>query len=72
MTDSPSHDYFQRRAEEEREAAEQAADERAAHSHRELADHYARLAGDEGQPPADAREEPQPPGILPREFRILP
>jgi hypothetical protein len=72
MTDSPAFDYFQRRAEEEREAAEQAADERAAHSHRELADHYERLAGDESQTAADAEEEPQAVGTLPREFRILP
>ena len=72
MTDSPSHDYFQRRAEEEREAAERAADERAAHSHRELADHYERLAGDEGPGRADVEEGAQAAGTLPREFRILP
>ena len=69
MTDSPSHDYFQRRAEEEREAADQAADERAATSHRALADHYARLA-DEGTFTESERDEPS--GILPKEFRILP
>ena len=72
MTDSPSHDYFQRRAEEERDAAEQAVDERAAHSHRELAEHYARLAGDERPAPADPEEAPLSAGALPREFRILP
>jgi hypothetical protein len=71
MTDSVSHDYFQRRAEEERAAAAQAVDERAAHSHRELAEHYARLAGDESDNPVDAESE-QPSGTLPREFRILP
>ena len=71
MTDSPSNDYFQRRAEEEREAAEQAADERAATSHRELADHYARLAEDESDKRAD-RDETQSSGTLPKEFRILP
>jgi hypothetical protein len=71
MTDSVSHDYFQRRAEEEREAAEQAVDARAAHSHRELADHYERLAGDEGVAPVNAEEE-RPSGTLPREFTILP
>ena len=71
MTDSPSNDYFQRRAEEEREAAEKAADERAATSHRELADHYARLAGDESDKRAD-QDDLTPPGTLPKEFRILP
>lgn len=72
MTDSVSHDYFQRRAEEEREAAEQAVDARAAHSHRELADHYDRLAGDVTTASANAELEAQPTGTLPREFRILP
>lgn len=71
MTDSPFQDYFQRRAEEEREAAEQATDERAAHSHRELAEHYQRLSGDERQRVSEP-EEPQSRGILPKEFRILP
>jgi hypothetical protein len=72
MTDSPSHDYFQRRAEEEREAAQRAVDERAAHSHRELADHYQRLAGEESHASGHADEEQQSAGRLPREFRILP
>lgn len=71
MTDSPPNDYFQRRAEEEREAAEQAADERAANSHRELADHYVRLAEDESVKRPD-RDEQHASGTLPKEFRILP
>lgn len=72
MTDSPSYDYFRRRAEEEREAADRAADERAAHSHRELAHHYERLAGDQSPAPADSGNDLQSSGVLPREFRILP
>jgi hypothetical protein len=46
MDQPSSHDYFRIRAEEERAAAEQAEDERAAHSHRELAEHYERLSED--------------------------
>jgi hypothetical protein len=72
MTDSLPDDYFQRRAEEEREAAEQAADERAAQSHRELAEHYEKLARKQGREAADIEEVPQLWGSLPREFRILP
>ena len=63
-----SHDYFERRAEEERVAADTATDERAAQSHRELADRYRALAG--GARPATA--EPQPAGALSRNFRIVP
>ncbi len=70
MTDSPSYDYFQRRAEEEREAAEQATDERAAVSHRELADHYARLAENDDRIRAEG--ELNGARALPKEFRILP
>ena len=72
MSDSLPDNYFQRRAEEEREAAEQAADERAAVSHRELAGHYEKLAREEGRGAAGVEEVPQASGVLPREFRILP
>ena len=71
MTGSPAHDYFQKRADEEREAAKQATDERAATSHRELADHYTRLADSESDQQAD-QDEPLATSVLPREFRILP
>jgi hypothetical protein len=51
MDQTSSHDYFRIRAEEERAAAEQAEDERAAHSHRELAEHYERLSETPGAEP---------------------
>jgi hypothetical protein len=71
MQNRQSRDYFERRADEERAAAEKAGDERAAQSHRELAKHYHNIArGSEEAPGRDA-EVPSP-GILPREFRIVP
>jgi hypothetical protein len=45
-------EYFNRRAEEERDAAKTATDERAAQSHRELADRYDARA--KGEPVSEA------------------
>jgi hypothetical protein len=70
MEQRQSHDYFQRRAEEERAAADRAADERAAQMHRELAKEYARLA--QGEAHMEQGKERALPGILAKEFRILP
>jgi len=64
-------DYFQRRAEEERAAAANAADERAAQSHRSLAARYDAKA--KGSPVRELKIEGTDDGsILPKEFRILP
>ena len=71
MDDQSQHGYFQMRAEEEREAAANAADERAARSHRELAATYEKLATGNGELTA-MEEVPPLPGALPKEFRILP
>jgi hypothetical protein len=71
MQNAQSKDYFERRADEERVAADKAADERAAQSHRELARHYRNIAsGSEEAPGRDVEAPAQ--GILPREFRIVP
>ena len=70
MQQADSKDYYYRRAEEERAAAERAIDDRAARMHRDLADQYEKLAngGSEGS----GSDEEQFPGTLPRDFRILP
>jgi hypothetical protein len=71
MREGQSRDYFERRADEERTAAANAADERAAQSHRELSDHYRNIAsGSERIPSDDA--DPSDDGTLPKDFRILP
>jgi hypothetical protein len=71
MPMSDSHSYYSRRAEEEAKAAEQAGDPRAAATHRDLAQHYRKLAdGIEDSPIAEVR--PIRAGILAREFRIVP
>lgn len=49
-------DYFQRRAEEEQAAADQAATEPAAQSHRALAEHYRKIADGEEEPKGDKAE----------------
>jgi hypothetical protein len=64
-------DYFERRAEEERAAAQDAADERAAQSHRELAEEYLKRASGEREETAP-EEETNELGTLGREFRIVP
>lgn len=71
MRTGQSSDYFQRRAEEERVAAESAVDERAAQSHRELSHRYHNLAnGSEHLSRSDADATGD--GILANDFRILP
>jgi len=71
MREIQSRDYFVRRSEEERTAAEQARDERAAQSHRELADHYRNIAeGSEELPGDDGAGWGD--GTLAKEFRIVP
>lgn len=71
MTRPAPNDYFERRAEEERLAADKAADARAAQSHRELSDRYRNIAcGSEQLPIDDA--VPSDDGILPQDFRIVP
>ncbi|MCL6729258.1 hypothetical protein [Sphingomonas hankyongi] len=60
--------YFERRAAQERDAASQASDERAAQAHLELAERYAKLA--EGGGEIDTRKETG--AVLTAEFRILP
>jgi hypothetical protein len=66
---SPSN-YFKRRAEEERAAAELATNERAAQSHRELAMHYGELASGVERPRSGGAECEA--GILSKDFRIVP
>jgi len=71
VTDADARNYFERRAEEERTAAEQAADARAAQSHRELARHYSSLAQASVVQRTD-KAQPLEPGTMPSDFRILP
>jgi hypothetical protein len=68
--DPETRDYFERRSEEERTAAELAADARAAQSHRELADHYRSLARGDEAPGGQADQDDS--GIVSKEFRIVP
>jgi hypothetical protein len=70
MQDPDQSEYFDRRAEEERTAAEQAADARAAQSHRELAQRYERRA--KGQADGAEDGETADSGILSKDFRIIP
>lgn len=70
MTEQPT-DYYARRADEERLAAEIASDERAAQSHRELAAHYARVASGEEKPPSDELVAGKRPGAA-NHLRIVP
>ena len=64
-------DYFLRRAEEERAAADSAADERAAQTHLSLAARYEAMA--KGGPVHELiGDGPQETTILPKQFRILP
>jgi hypothetical protein len=66
-----SKDYFARRSDQERAAAEQARDARAAQSHRELAERYRNLANGSEQLPVDEDGGGEH-GILTKEFRIVP
>ena len=71
MQEPEQTDYFERRAEEERTAADNAADERAARSHRSLAARYDAKA--KGSPVRELKlGEADEGNSLPREFRILP
>lgn len=70
MTEIDSRDYFRKRAEEEREAAEAARDERAAQPHRELAERYEKKA--ENGEPVTGDEESSESGPLPSDFTIVP
>jgi len=69
MHDQRSKSYFERRAEQERTAAEHATSERSARPHREMADRYRKLATD-----YDVRPEPsdRTGGILSSDFRLIP
>ena len=70
MEDIDPSDYFRRRAEEERAAADSAADERAAQTHRALAARYDAKAS--GSPVRDAgKEPPRDAGTLSNDFTIL-
>ena len=71
MHEDQSKDYFERRSAEERTAAEQASDERAAQSHRELAEHYRNVANGSEQLPAEDEGDSEAES-LPKEFRIVP
>jgi hypothetical protein len=63
--------YFLRRAEEERAAAANASDERAAQSHRSLAARYDAKA--KGSPVRELKlNEAESGAVLSKEFRILP
>jgi hypothetical protein len=71
VTHPDTRQYFERRAEQEAVAAEQASDARAAQSHRELASHYLSLAqGDGARPFREAN--PAKAGTLSTNFRIVP
>lgn len=71
MHETQSRKYFERRAVEERLAAENAADERAAQSHRELAERYRKIATGCEEVPAE-KMDALGPGILPKDFSIVP
>jgi hypothetical protein len=71
MQDAQQKAYFHRRAEEERAAADNASDERAAQSHRSLAARYEAKA--KGSPVREITgEEAEHGSVLPKDFRILP
>jgi hypothetical protein len=64
--------YFELRAQEERLAAANAADKRAAQAHRALADRYSAKARGGPVHEVAVQEDAGECGILPRDFRILP
>ena len=63
-------EYFEKRAADERLAADQAGDERAAELHRELARRYDELATGPETPPSEVPADLV--AGIPSEFRILP
>ena len=71
MSHRSADDYFERRAEEERLAAANAADERAAQTHRALAARYDAKVN--GGPVREVQlgDAPNESG-MPKDFRILP
>lgn len=71
MQELDEHDYFERRALEERTAAAKATDERAAQSHRDLAQCYERKAHNDAQAD-DGAPEPVSTMIPGEGFRIIP
>jgi hypothetical protein len=71
MSDGQSRDYFERRAEQEQIAAEQATGELAARRHREMAEHYRKLMRAGGPGIGKPVESPGN-GILPKDFRLIP
>ena len=71
MADQQAPAYFRRRAKQEQVAADEAADERAARSHRELAQEYRKLASG-GRPSQHDESETPGNGILSSDFRIVP
>ncbi len=72
MQDIEQSEYFNRRAEEEREAADKASDERAAESHRELADRYDAKAKDDAESEEEHSGDEPENGTLSKDFHILP
>ncbi len=70
MQNSDQSEYFERRAEEERAAADGAADERAEQSHRELANRYEKAS--KGEEPSSDTEETEESGTVHEDFRIIP
>jgi hypothetical protein len=71
MTDGQSRIYFERRAEQEQVAAQQAASESAAQRHREMAEQYRRLVL-AGGPIARQYADTSGEGALPKDFRLIP
>ena len=71
MQDTEQSEYFHRRAEEEREAAKSAADERAAQPHRELAQRYDAMAKGDAASEEEGEDEPRG-ATVSKDFTILP
>jgi hypothetical protein len=71
VLEASQRQYFERRAAEERAAAAQAHDERAAQPHRELARRYDDMVNGEVDG-AEGEDMPDLIAGLPPEFRILP
>ena len=70
MQELRSVEYFERRAEEERTAAVRATNDRAAQSHRELAERYGKLAA--GAELVSSEVAYGDGAVLPRDFQIVP
>ena len=70
MQEQGARDYFKRRAEEERLAAQRSTNVRAAEAHRQLAEHYGDLASGVEQVPGEEAEAQG--GTLPKDCQIRP